>query len=171
MESLREVIKIHEKVPMDDPQDRPDLYILAPMRLLSPIMEESAMTNATNNETKNNATNAGDLNKSLMTVISDILTNNSTTYASASSIYRPNGTINQFKPVQQNPTDGGQGHGSTYAVAAPSLMCNNQNQNNPDGYFQDSIESQSSLVHTIGKISEKVFFTSYILYVCHPLIC
>ena len=30
MESLREVIKIHEKVPMDDPQDRPDLYILAP---------------------------------------------------------------------------------------------------------------------------------------------
>ena len=44
MESLREVIKIHEKVPMDDPQDRPDLYILAPMRLLSPIMEESALT-------------------------------------------------------------------------------------------------------------------------------
>ena len=166
MESLREVIKIHEKVPMDDPQDRPDLYILAPMRLLSPIMEESAMTNnATNNETKNNATNGGDLNKSLMTVISDILTNNSTTYASASSIYRPNGTTNQFKPVQQNPTDGRQGHGSTYAVAAPSLMCNNQNnQNNPDGYFQDSIESQSSLVHTIGKnIRESGFF--YILYI------
>jgi len=40
MESLREVIRKHEKVPMDDPQDRGDLYLLAPMRLLlSPIAE------------------------------------------------------------------------------------------------------------------------------------
>ena len=89
MESLRDVIKIHEKVPMDDPQDRPDLYILAPMRLLSPIMEESAMT-----ENTKNATNV-DLNKSLMTVISDILTNSSQHYATASNTYatadRPTG--------------------------------------------------------------------------------
>ena len=66
MESLKEVLHKHDKVPMDDPQDRPDLYILAPMRLLSPIMEESSEV----------ATNQ-DLNKSLMTVISEILMNNS----------------------------------------------------------------------------------------------
>ena len=45
MESLREVIRNHEKVPMDDPQDRGDLYLLAPMRLLlSPIAEEPETT-------------------------------------------------------------------------------------------------------------------------------
>ncbi len=48
MESLREVIRKHEKVPMDDPQDRGDLYLLAPMRLLlSPIAEEPETADAT----------------------------------------------------------------------------------------------------------------------------
>jgi hypothetical protein len=47
MESLREVIRKHEKVPMDDPQDRGDLYLLAPMRLLlSPIAEEQDSSEA-----------------------------------------------------------------------------------------------------------------------------
>ncbi len=47
MESLREVIRKHEKVPMDDPQDRGDLYLLAPMRLLlSPIAEEQESSDA-----------------------------------------------------------------------------------------------------------------------------
>lgn len=47
MESLREVIRKHEKVPMDDPQDRGDLYLLAPMRLLlSPIAEEPEVNEA-----------------------------------------------------------------------------------------------------------------------------
>ena len=95
MESLREVIKIHEKVPMDDPQDRPDLYILAPMRLLSPIMEESTMTETTKNATK------ADLNKSIMTVISDILTNSSQLYASASN-YATASTID--RPIGSSST-------------------------------------------------------------------
>ena len=70
MESLKEVLHKHEKVPMDDPQDRADLYILAPMRLLSPILEESS-TERDQNRTANN--NTTDLNKSLMTVISEII--------------------------------------------------------------------------------------------------
>ena len=64
---------------MDDPQDRPDLYILAPMRLLSPIMEESANTMIETTKNNQNATTNTDLNKSLMTVISDILTSNNGT--------------------------------------------------------------------------------------------
>ena len=70
MESLKEVLHKHEKVPMDDPQDRADLYILAPMRLLSPILEESSSERDQNRTTNNNTT---DLNKSLMTVISEII--------------------------------------------------------------------------------------------------
>ena len=69
MESLKEVLHKHEKVPMDDPQDRADLYILAPMRLLSPILEESSSADRDQNRTVNNT----DLNKSLMTVISEII--------------------------------------------------------------------------------------------------
>ena len=96
MESLKEVLHKHDFT-MDDPQDRPDLYILAPMRILSPIMEESEAQT--------------DLNKSLMTVISEIL-------------------------LHKNPNH-------TYA---------NQQTQNPDGQFADSIESSSSLVHTIEEI-------------------
>lgn len=105
MQSLREVLTIHEKIPMDDPQDRPDLYILAPMRLLSPILEESVATQQPSE----------DLNKSLMTVISEILmSNNNRTYMSTAQ-----------------------------AGQAPI---------HPDGRFADSIESTSSLVHTIDEI-------------------
>ena len=99
MESLKEVLHKHDFT-MDDPQDRPDLYILAPMRILSPIMEESEAQT--------------DLNKSLMTVISEIL-------------------------LHKNPNQ-------TYAN-----QTQNQNQH-PDGQFADSIESSSSLVHTIEEI-------------------
>ena len=111
LESLKQVLHKHEEVPMDDPQDRPDLYILAPMRILSPIMEESALTE------KNHA---NELNKSLMTVISDILSQNTNrTYQSISTQHQRQASVQ-----------------SQY----------------PDGYFQDSIESQSSLVHTIEEI-------------------
>ncbi|XP_040583865.1 uncharacterized protein [Lepeophtheirus salmonis] len=71
MENLKDVIAKHETVPMDDPQDRSDLYLLAPMRILEPILEESE---------------PGDIsNKSIMTVLSDLLNK---TYAS-SSTYHP----------------------------------------------------------------------------------
>ena len=71
MESLKEVIKNHEKLPFDDPEDRADLYLLAPMRILSPIMEESAHV-----EQQSNYGGGGhytDLNRSILTVISEIL--------------------------------------------------------------------------------------------------
>jgi len=61
MESLREVIRKHEKVPMDDPQDRGDLYLLAPMRLLlSPIAEETESSEA---PSQINETTGQDFNK------------------------------------------------------------------------------------------------------------
>ena len=152
MESLREVIKIHEKVPMDDPQDRPDLYILAPMRLLSPIMEESAIT-----ETNKNATNA-DLNKSLMTVISDILTNAGSTsqhYATASSIDRNSQHYATAASTIDRPT------GSSITTGA--LICNNNPNVNTHWHFQDSNESQSSLDQTIEEIRNNSLCNLYYL--------
>merc|ERR1712020_363388 len=80
-------------------------HILAPMRLLSPILEESVEQQQ-------------DLNKSLMTVISEILLNPSTTLNKTSTTCT-----------------------STYAIPG-----------NADGHFPDSIESTSSLVHTIEEI-------------------
>ena len=41
LDNLRETLQLHEKVPYDDPESRGDLYILAPMRLLTPVFEES----------------------------------------------------------------------------------------------------------------------------------
>merc|ERR1712223_2305665 len=101
------------------------------MRLLSPIMEESANT-MINDTTKNaNATTNTDLNKSLMTVISDILTNNN---------------VNNGTSISHYGTNLGTNGTNNYGI-------NTTNQiTNPDGYFQDSIESQSSLVHTIEEI-------------------
>ena len=107
IESLKEVLHKHEKVPMDDPQDRGDLYILAPMRILSPILEESTDQNCREN----------DLNKSLMTVISEIL----------QPTNRQNSVLN-------------------------SNTVTNNTVTYPDGHFQDSIESTSSLVQIIEEI-------------------
>ncbi len=107
MQSLQEVLSKHEKIPMDDPQDRPDLYILAPMRLLSPIIEESACNNT--------ASDYNSLNKSLMTVISEIVNKTGPTYAAP--------------------------------VAAAQVA-----HVGADGRFAESIESTSSLVHTIEEI-------------------
>ena len=41
LENLRERLEEHDKVPYDDPECRGDLYILAPMRLLTPVLEET----------------------------------------------------------------------------------------------------------------------------------
>ena len=41
LDNLRETLSNHEQVPYDDPESRGDLYILAPMRLLTPVVEES----------------------------------------------------------------------------------------------------------------------------------
>ena len=38
---FRETLMSHERVPYDDPESRGDLYILAPMRLLTPVIEET----------------------------------------------------------------------------------------------------------------------------------
>ena len=41
LDTLRETLHAHEQLPYDDPENRGDLYILAPMRLLTPIIEET----------------------------------------------------------------------------------------------------------------------------------
>ena len=66
MESLKEVLQNHEQVKMDDPEERGDLYLLAPMRLLTPILEEPEPEHK-----------ADDFNRSVMTVISEMLTSHS----------------------------------------------------------------------------------------------
>ena len=72
MDSLKELLSKHDKVPMDDPQERGDLYLLAPMRLLTPILEEteSEITGGTH-------CHDDDFNRSIITVISEMLTNHS----------------------------------------------------------------------------------------------
>ena len=41
LDNLREVLHQHEQIPYEDPENRGDLYLLAPMRLLTPIGEET----------------------------------------------------------------------------------------------------------------------------------
>ena len=67
METLKELLHKHERVKLDDPQDRGDLYLLAPMRLLTPILEEEELQ----------ADAEPNFNRSVMTVISELLTNHS----------------------------------------------------------------------------------------------
>ena len=41
LDCLRDTLISHEQIPYDDPENRGDLYILAPMRLLTPVIEET----------------------------------------------------------------------------------------------------------------------------------
>jgi hypothetical protein len=85
LESLREVLLEHEKVPYDDPECRGDLYILAPMRLLTPVIEESesdftrsrlyqSLTQGSNYSGQNYQQAAySDVDTSIMSIISEVL--------------------------------------------------------------------------------------------------
>jgi len=81
LDSLRETLHSHEKVPYDDPESRGDLYILAPMRLLTPVIEESdsELTRSKIYQTLSNASrstfgNYSDVDNSIMSIISEVLT-------------------------------------------------------------------------------------------------
>ena len=41
MQIFRDTLMAHERVPYHDPECRGDLYIPAPMRLLTPVIEET----------------------------------------------------------------------------------------------------------------------------------
>ena len=76
MDNLKDFLREYSAVPMDDPQDRGDLYLLAPMRILSPIVEESEPATATNTNVSRDdyeTHNHYELNRSILTVISEIL--------------------------------------------------------------------------------------------------
>jgi hypothetical protein len=110
LESLREVLLEHEKVPYDDPECRGDLYILAPMRLLTPVIEESeseftrsklyqSLTQGSNHSGTNYQTNYSDVDTSIMSIISEVLHVRSTAAAKAAECRdslpsRPQATAN-----------------------------------------------------------------------------
>jgi len=78
MNNLREVLQNHEKVPMDDPEKQEELYILAPMRLLTPIMEESEseMTKSKLYQSSNMTVQSNtysEVSNSIMSIVSEVL--------------------------------------------------------------------------------------------------
>eukprot|EP00095_Tigriopus_kingsejongensis_P012314 maker-scaffold284_size223161-snap-gene-1.25 protein:Tk12314 transcript:maker-scaffold284_size223161-snap-gene-1.25-mRNA-1 annotation:"xk-related protein 6" len=74
LDNLKEVLKSHHQVPMDELQDRGDLYLLAPMRILSPILEESEHGEySTHHRLGSEVYQSLDLNRSIMTVLSEVL--------------------------------------------------------------------------------------------------
>lgn len=83
LDNLKEVLKNHNNIPMDDPQDRGDLYLLAPMRILSPILEESesgdyaSRISSGQNQAPSEIYQSLDLNRSIMTVLSEVLSTKS----------------------------------------------------------------------------------------------
>ena len=81
MENLREVLQNHEMIPMED-ETKEELYILAPMRLLTPILEESEsdttkskLYQSSNTTVRSNTySNAySDINNSVMSIVSEVL--------------------------------------------------------------------------------------------------
>ena len=138
LDNLKDVLKKHETVPMDDPQDRGDLYLLAPMRLLTPILEESESDSTrTTDPSYNNVAYGNQLNKSIMTVISEML-----------------GSVSGTRPPLQ-----------PFPKSTAGAMANESfGQMSADGRFPESIESTSSLVHTIDEIRNNslcnLFFSS-----------
>ena len=140
LDSLKQVLQMHDKFPMEDPQDRGDLYLLAPMRLLTPIIEE------TEPEVKEPV---NDFNRSIMTVISEMLTSHNKSHSQYQSLLVQKDRNPQNSPVLQNDT-----MGDTASFMA-SFMC-------PDGRFQDSVDSASStLVHTIDEIRNQSLCNLY----------
>lgn len=79
LETLRETLHQHESVPFDDPESRGDLYILAPMRLLTPVLEESDsdLTRSKLYQSlasmSTNSQMYSDMDTSIMSIISEVL--------------------------------------------------------------------------------------------------
>ena len=80
LDCLRDTLISHEQIPYDDPENRGDLYILAPMRLLTPIIEESDSELARSKiyqelstVSRNTVCNYSDVDNSIMSIISEVL--------------------------------------------------------------------------------------------------
>jgi hypothetical protein len=73
LDNLKDFLRHHSSAPMDDPQERGDLYLLAPMRLLSPIVEESEPATTTVGAPEDVEQNYYEFNRSILTVISEML--------------------------------------------------------------------------------------------------
>ena len=82
IDTLRSTLSAHEQIPYDDPENRGDLYILAPMRLLTPIVEEtdSELTRnkiyqelSTMSKSTQGDRNYSDVDASIMSIISEVL--------------------------------------------------------------------------------------------------
>ena len=143
METLKDLLHQHERVKLDDPQDRGDLYLLAPMRLLTPILEEedcySSMMDGDNNPEAAGATANNGFNRSVMTVISELLTNHSKSMQAYQSM--------QLSSAAASAAD-------TTRAASQMSQSTCSGGLHPDGRFPDSVESAcSTLVSTIEEIS------------------
>ena len=101
LDTLRDTLISHEQIPYDDPENRGDLYILAPMRLLTPIIEESDSELARSkiyqelsSVSRNTVCNYSDVDNSIMSIISEVLSvrgpaaNQSKMYANQDDIRR-----------------------------------------------------------------------------------
>ena len=99
LDSLRDTLISHEQIPYDDPENRGDLYILAPMRLLTPIIEESdseltrsKIYQELSTVSRNTVCNYSDVDNSIMSIISEVLSvrgppnNQSKIYANQSEL-------------------------------------------------------------------------------------
>merc|ERR1719433_967887 len=99
IDTLRNTLSSHEQIPYDDPENRGDLYILAPMRLLTPIIEESDSELARSKiyqelstVSRNTVCNYSDVDNSIMSIISEVLSvrgppnNQSKIYANQSEL-------------------------------------------------------------------------------------
>ena len=75
LDNLREALHHHEQIPYDDPENRGDLYLLAPMRLLTPIGEEteSDLRSKTYQSLSNYSKEYSDVDQSIMSIISEVL--------------------------------------------------------------------------------------------------
>lgn len=85
LDNLRQTLNGHEQVPYDDPESRGDLYILAPMRLLTPVIEESdseftrsKIYQTLSNVSRSTFGNYSDVDNSIMSIISEVLSVRST---------------------------------------------------------------------------------------------
>ena len=81
LDNLREALHQHEQIPYDDPEQRGDLYLLAPMRLLTPIGEETESDITTRSRTyqamSTFSKEYSDVDQSIMSIISEVLNSRS----------------------------------------------------------------------------------------------
>ena len=77
LDNLREVLHQHEQIPYEDPENRGDLYLLAPMRLLTPIGEETESDITGRSKTyqalSTQSKEYSDVDQSIMSIISEVL--------------------------------------------------------------------------------------------------